>query len=92
MIPPRQPLIKAELVSVPNSLANSTASSITTLGGVLLTNLISQIAQRRMAKSTLLIFSSGHLGAIWEIKTLISGRWLIISKESGVDGSGLPTS
>lgn len=83
--------MKAELDSVPNSLANSIASSIMTLGGVVLAeNWISQMAQRRMAKSTWLILSRGHLGAAAWITLSISGRREIMSSDSEVVGSELP--
>src|SRR3989338_7078606 len=60
---PSTPLTKRGALSEPNCLASSTASLMATLIGVERSTANSQMAMRRMLRSTTAIWSSGHSGA-----------------------------
>lgn len=62
-IVPNTPLINPGLPSAPYFFASSTASSMITFGGFFFSITSSHDANRRIAKSILLIFSSDHSGA-----------------------------
>lgn len=75
---------------MPNCLANSMASSMITFGGLVWENFSSQIAQRKIARSTRLILSIGHLGAFSVIMGSILGRREMMADESSDFGFCLP--
>lgn len=80
IIDPKTALINEDDDSLPYSLAISTASSIATFGGILVwENNISQIAKRKIDKSTRLILSMGHFGAKILILLSISSILTIMS-------------
>ncbi len=86
IIEPITPLIKAGLLSELYSLAISMASSATTLCGSDWENNSSQVAKRKIARSTWLILLRGHFGAFSLIFWSTVSMFLIISNEALVRG------
>ena len=68
VIAPNTPLINRGDESLPNPLANSTASFIATLKGVISLNKISKMARRKIFLSTFDICSGGKAGANFLIR------------------------